>query len=304
MSDLIGVTCYLVDADGTLWYTNPIILALRRFAGVVCQFLRERGRKDFDVQEVSRELVSLQNRALAKREFIKAYDWDCLVYEYLTGELKLSSDDAKKLLAELDKYVEEESYNVTLLSGVREVLAELKENNGKIIVLSNGFYKYIYLPLKATGLIKYVDDIITPDVILKDAYFHSWVYPIKPYRSMFVYAMIRGACKRFVMIGDSAADVIGALRSGASRVYLIVEKAIKDYRLDVNVVSEAKRLTGKDLLEVLRMLSEDLSLYNTPETVDADGIICPDIGLKKSIAEVIMVRTWRNILECEMTGTC
>ncbi|WP_107038892.1 YjjG family noncanonical pyrimidine nucleotidase [Brumimicrobium mesophilum] len=105
------------------------------------------------------------------------------------------------------RYLEISPFQTHLFPSTKEVLADLKNNNFKLHIITNGFKEVQFTKLKNSGIIEYFDDILCSEEIGK----------AKPHPLVFEGALKRTKAKaeNSIMIGDDYnADVIGAENAG------------------------------------------------------------------------------------------
>lgn len=264
-------TCFLVDADGTLWHRNPIIPAIHKLGERIAEV-----SAIGDSKKISSDIVSLQMLALRSQRYIDAFNWDALVYEHLKSRYDFDEKMITELLEDLNRFFIDESKNVELLPYVERALESIKSFGGQIIVVSNGFRKYIEIPLKFSGLMRFVDAVVTPDVVMSSSYFEPWVPPIKPYRPIYVYSIMQCCGKRYIMVSDSIIDAIGAVRTGIVPSYVIGSK-IEDF---------VNQLEIKNLINI----------YNQPTITEKDGLIIFSEQLFES-RKIVTIDSWKELLD-------
>ena len=197
---------WFVDADGTLWHTNPAELALHDVAKELSKC------SPLSVSELYTQLIHEQTRRLLERRFLEAFDWENIV---VTVSKKYCDSISEKDIINVFRAGVEKNKHAKLLDGVIEVLRYAKECNIPVVVVSNGLKQYIVPVIEATGLDKYVDHIVTPDTVKSPR-------PIKPFKAIFSRAKKLAKADTYVMIGNNILfDCVGAIRAGLNRAYII-----------------------------------------------------------------------------------
>ncbi|MGQ4891060.1 MAG: HAD family hydrolase [Candidatus Njordarchaeia archaeon] len=145
---------------------------------------------------------------IRKGEYVEAFDWDLL--------FRLTMKDLGRNPS--ISFMEVFERNISLgavesIEGVIDFLNCLKKKDAVTGILTNGISKYQNKVLLGLGLVKYVDFVITSDM----------VGTIKPFREAFEKAAKeaeeRGA-KRLYFVGDNLYfDIVGALNYGFDKVF-------------------------------------------------------------------------------------
>lgn len=107
---------YLLDADGTLWKQNPIIPAFDRFAKLM------EASSTTDADTLSRLLLYQQEKEIEEGNFVRAYDWDAIILDFLQHGLKFSKQDAQGKVKKFDELLDDALEHVELLEGVEEAI--------------------------------------------------------------------------------------------------------------------------------------------------------------------------------------
>ncbi|PKR80485.1 noncanonical pyrimidine nucleotidase, YjjG family [Brumimicrobium salinarum] len=125
-----------------------------------------------------------------------------------TDTLKIFNIDDEQLGQEMnDRYLEISPYQTHLFPSTKEVLSELKEQNYRLHIITNGFKEVQFIKLKNSGILHFFDDVLCSEEVGK----------AKPHPSVFqgALARTRAAANHSIMIGDDfKADVIGAENAG------------------------------------------------------------------------------------------
>ncbi len=236
-----GKCSLLVDADGTLWQSSPIVPAVHRLA-------EELGRED-----LASMILRGQAERLRESRFLEAYDWKRIVLETLSGlpDYRARAHSyADRLLELFNEYSEK----LTALPGAAEALEAARSMGCGVAVVSNALSYYVEVPLQKTGLLRLVDSVVTPEKIRI-----AWAPPIKPYRPIFVAAMKSVPASWYAMIGDHLLyDAVGALYAGID-VAVILSKGRSWAKILERAYRSAELLKPAsmdlDPLAALRMLS-------------------------------------------------
>lgn len=125
-----------------------------------------------------------------------------------TDTLKQFKIDNEKMGEDMStRYLEISPYQTHLFPSTKEVLTDLKNNNYKLHIITNGFKEVQFTKLENSGIIQFFDDILCSEEIGK----------AKPHRLVFEGALKRANAKaeNSIMIGDDFnADVVGAENAG------------------------------------------------------------------------------------------
>ena len=248
---------WLTDADGTLWYENPMIPSLMETSRFISKYSNLTATEVFDY------LIKVHEYRLFNGEYIGAYDWESITM-YTIERVCDDKSIMSKALRVLYEAFHENLSHIKLLDDVLEALKYAKENNISIVIVSNGLGKYMDKVLEASGLSKFIDDIVTPDRVR--AY---WAPPIKPFRPIFIQAMKLAPANRYVMIGNNLLfDIIGALRSGVDKAYIIRQRARDNLEEAVRVAKALDKevnvqLDGSILKSLEIIISKNKNNKNT-----------------------------------------
>ncbi len=141
----------LVDLDGTLlpleaW--EPIFQEISELIG---------GKVGVDWRIVYRAAKDL-SRELLRKLNVRAFDWDYIFTEVAHRFGVSISIDVNEVLI---KYV----HGFKPFDGALEMLNVLKGLGCKVIIATNGMYKYQQVVIKELNFVKFIDGIRTPDII-------------------------------------------------------------------------------------------------------------------------------------------
>ena len=134
-------------------------------------------------------------------------------------EFKIS--DEKMGLTMGDRYLQLSPYQTHLFPSTKEVLTELKNNNYRLHIITNGFKEVQFIKLENSGILHFFDDVLCSEEIGET----------KPHPLVFQGALNRTKAKanQSIMIGDDfKADVIGAENAGIRGVLFDPEKKYKE----------------------------------------------------------------------------
>ena len=205
---------WLTDADGTLWYENPMIPSLMETSRFISNY------SNLTASEVFNYLIKIHEYRLFNGEYIRAYDWEDMITHTIKRICNNESIVSEALRILYNAFYENLN-NIELLDGVLEALKYAKENNIYVVIVSNGLGKYMDKVLEASGLSEFIDGVVTPDKVKT-----CWAPPIKPFRPIFMQAMKLAPANRYIMIGNNLLfDIVGALRSGIDKAYIIRQRA-------------------------------------------------------------------------------
>ena len=125
-----------------------------------------------------------------------------------TDTLKEFKIDNAKMGEDMSsRYLEISPFQTHLFPSTKEILTDLKDNNYKLHIITNGFKEVQFTKLENSGIIHFFDDILCSEEIGK----------AKPHSLVFEGALKRTNAKaeNSIMIGDDFnADVIGAENAG------------------------------------------------------------------------------------------
>lgn len=122
-----------------------------------------------------------------------------------------------------DGYIELSPYQTALFPGAIEMLEELRSQDYRLHIITNGFQEVQHIKLKNSKLDGYFDLVLCSEE----------VGVTKPNRAIFQYAQQKTDCRpeHAVMIGDDLkADIVGALNAGWHAVHFDPEEKFKKER--------------------------------------------------------------------------
>lgn len=120
-------------------------------------------------------------------------------------------------------YIEYSPFQTALFPGAHQMLEELKNENYRLHIITNGFKEVQHIKLENSNLTPYFETVLCSEEVGMN----------KPSREIFRYAQELTTCKakHAIMIGDDMkADVIGALNAGWSAIHFDPEKKIAKER--------------------------------------------------------------------------
>lgn len=143
---------------------------------------------------------------------------DELRYERFRKTLALKNIQDEQLVNKLsDGYVEISPKQTALFPGAIETLEELKKEDYRLHIITNGFKEVQDIKLENCGLKPYFDLILCSEEVGVN----------KPSRGIFNHALEYTHCKaaHAIMIGDDMkADIVGALNAGWSAIHFDPER--------------------------------------------------------------------------------
>ncbi len=145
------VVLILVDLDGTLLPLEAWDPIFQEISGLIGS------RVGVDWRIVYRAAKDL-NRELLRGLNVRAFDWDYIFTEVahrLGASISIDVNDA------LIKHV----HDFKPFDGALEMLSALKGLGHKVIIATNGLYKYQHVVIKELNFAKFIDGIRTPDTI-------------------------------------------------------------------------------------------------------------------------------------------
>lgn len=128
---------------------------------------------------------------------------------------QIFDEEVGKLMGE--RYLQISPYQTHLFPSTKEVLLELKNNNYRLHIITNGFKEVQFTKLKNSGIIDFFDDVLCSEEVGK----------AKPHPLVFKNALDRAktTAGQSIMIGDDfRADVMGAENAGIRGVLFDPEK--------------------------------------------------------------------------------
>ncbi|WP_299203543.1 YjjG family noncanonical pyrimidine nucleotidase [Brumimicrobium sp.] len=180
------------------------------------------------------EELKLNNYSASFEEFLKVYrDVNARYWnDYGAGKIdktqlrngrfvdtlksfEVNDDKLGKTMGE--RYLQISPYQTHLFPSTKEVLTDLKNNNYRLHIITNGFKEVQFTKLENSGIIHFFDDILCSEE----------VGVTKPHPLVFQGALSRTKAKanESIMIGDDfKADVIGAENAGIRGVLFDPEK--------------------------------------------------------------------------------
>ncbi|MFI8715546.1 HAD family hydrolase [Brevibacillus brevis] len=140
------------DLDGTLMQNPFGAWVFPEIARVISIQL---GRE----HDIVSEMVAEHEQRMSQKRYVEAYDWD---------DILASRCDAWSIekMIDIEWLVRKHSVmpKVKLLEGgILQMLEEIKKRGFSLAVVTNGFYKFQAPVMEALGLLKYFDEIITPE---------------------------------------------------------------------------------------------------------------------------------------------
>lgn len=177
------------DLDETL-IASPFPAVLREAAAVIAPDRADAVRAD----------VVARHRALLADGDVTAYDWAAILH-------RVAADRGGRMVADLDALVAARSRDAARLLDpeLPGLLADLRDDGWRVVVVTNGYRRFQVPPVEALGLAAMLDAMVTADD----------VGAAKPDPRIFAAAYGRRPGPR-VHIGDSRdQDVVGAHRAGA-----------------------------------------------------------------------------------------
>lgn len=167
---------FLFDWDGSLADTLPIW-----FAGFKKVFA------DYGIR-VTSEVIG--------REVIG--DWQ--------GPGKLGVADSEKFFGDLEKEVLEKLNNVGLSPGAMDLIKKIKQNGGKVGVITASRKRWVKGALRASGLRELVDVFIGKEDV-------EFVKP-DPEGLLKALSLMKGRPEETIMVGDNGKDIMAGRRTG------------------------------------------------------------------------------------------
>lgn len=191
------------DLDRTLWDFD------KNSEGALRIIYKENNLKNFNVSFEG--FISVYREINA--QFWKAYgegriDKTQLRNGRFTNTLrKFEIEDPKKGQEMNDRYLEISPYQTHLFPSTKEVLNQLKNDDYRLHIITNGFKEVQFIKMKNSGIFHFFDDILCSEEIGKS----------KPHPLVFQGALSRTKAKanQSIMIGDDIkTDIIGAENAG------------------------------------------------------------------------------------------
>lgn len=149
--------------------------------------------------------IMRRHKKLARTDLLAAYDWDSIITEYLA---ELGTDPPFDLMERLDQHAADGGTRL-IHAGTAGHLHTLRTAGWRVVVLTNGWYRYQQSALRPSGLLPEVDDLITSDQVGAP----------KPAAAMFEAAQHNAA--GYVHVGDRMDhDIVAANAYGAQTVLM------------------------------------------------------------------------------------
>jgi HAD superfamily hydrolase (TIGR01549 family) len=195
------------DLDGVLMVNPFDTCVVPRLERLLAASAAMAGLGDAEVSQRVRGAIrrGWQER-MATGDLAAAYDWDAIYLQ--AAEELLAPLDARSVV-DVGQWVREccaEGGHIRALPGAEEMLARLSDAGARLVVISNGYAPYQEPVLEALGLLRYFDEVVTPDRV---GY-------AKPDARIFQAA---GHLDAFV--GDTLVhDMLGARRAGIDAVWV------------------------------------------------------------------------------------
>jgi len=142
---------FIFDQDGTLLHNKAFKYAIENVPRVLGLTI--------DSEEFYNIFLDTYYEYMQAGNFKEAFDWEVissatlkkLGFDYVYGTFNnLMVEGIKKCM-------------VQAKDGAVDVLRTIKEKEGVVYVLTNGYYQYQYPALKKAGLVDYIDKVITND---------------------------------------------------------------------------------------------------------------------------------------------
>ena len=199
--------------------------------------------KDQLHQEVFARIKKEYQRRFSSDNPHTAYDWDEIVNQVAQDFSYPDKIDVEELVIKYCKPPHIKAYD-----RADDLLKKLKEVGWKIGVITNGYRRYQQPVLEALDLMKYVDQLITP----------QGVETIKPDPSIF--DEIEGLkTDKWFHIGDTIShDILGGNIGGAKTI-LVYREMVGQLR-DIPVSKRVKSDPGQDLID--QILGEEAKRYS------------------------------------------
>lgn len=176
-------------------------------------------------KNIMRDIFNEFRESLKSNKPYLAYDWDRVVQKVANNMGCPGNINIADLVKKYCKFPYIYAYKE-----VEEVLDWLKCRDCRLVVLTNGYYKYQYPVLKTLGLDKYFEEIIVPEII-KD---------VKPGKKMFLKVYKNDDI--WYHVGDSLLqDVYGANRIAIKSIWVQ-----RDMPKDLTRLNPSERIKSKE----------------------------------------------------------
>lgn len=237
---------------------------------------------------LERQEVSIRVRGAIRRgwqqrmatgDLAAAYDWDAI---YLQAAAELGAHEEAQASIDVGLWVRDccaEGGHIEALPGAEEMLARLAAAGARLVVISNGYATYQEPVLERLGLLKYFDEVVTPDRV---GY-------AKPDRRIF-----QAAGRLDAFVGDTLVhDVLGARQAGIPAVWVL-----PTLPPDMAVLSPLERAASPHL-DALLAASLGASLH-TGFHPEADPDSCRPSAVVQSLPEVadlLLTAPWSAVAQ-------
>ncbi len=169
------------------------------------QFIDQNGFKAELEKDIWEKIIEEHVKMLNSNQAYLAYDWDRIIQQVAQDMGCSGGID----IAELVKKYCKDPY-IKHINKPYEILDQLSNEAIRLLVVTNGYYKYQYPVLQALKLANYFEDIISPDKTKS----------IKPEKNIFLKAY-QGEEKWF-HVGDTLThDIYGANQVGALSIWVV-----------------------------------------------------------------------------------
>jgi len=243
---------YIFDLDGTLVENDSFRYAIKEIPRTL--------GLDIDFEEFYSIFLNIYCEFVKLGKLKEAFDWDLITVLALRrlGVNCPKNIFYKIVLDGLDKGL------VKIKDHAHEILSEIRERNGKIIVLTNGYRKYQEPVLRKTGLFELIHVLLTNDDLTEP----------KPSRKAFEKAILTAGISdpyKVIFIGDHPYyDIYGALNAGLRRIVWLTEYHSKGIypvkKLAESIAGYAKKRYDV-VLDLSHFYDEKIEVINNLEDV-------------------------------------
>ncbi len=193
---------------------------------------KDKNKSEEEIKTLIWQNIFAEYKKYSAENSYKAYDWDMIV-ENVIDNFALKADIDVAFLVE--KYCHA-PYIKSYTDGVN-LLKKLNNQNYKLKVVTNGYYKYQYPVLKNLELSHYFSEIVTCDKA-KSA---------KPEKEIFLKAVKKYNSKKWIHIGDSILmDVYGTNKLEGKSIF--IDRDLPENIISIDINQRVKRDITKEYI--------------------------------------------------------
>ena len=193
---------------------------------------KNKNKSEEEIKSLIWQNILAEYKKYSAKNFYKAYDWDMIVKNVIDKlNLKVNIDVAFLV----EKYCHN-PYIKRYTDGVN-LLKKLNNQNYKLKVVTNGYYKYQYPVLNNLELSPYFSEIVTCDK----------AESAKPEKEIFLKALEKYNSKNWIHIGDSVLmDVYGTNKLKGNSV--LIDRNLPEDIASIEIKQRVKRDITKEYI--------------------------------------------------------